>query len=238
MKWQTALLRWLAYQLQHWSNRLLATAEPAGPQPGNPPADWLARIQPAVPPAHWLERVQQLTPGQPPAELWREEEGINRRGREGRREEGRREKMDLVVPVERVAGPLPRPLRFRLNTAGERPTAGRVASEDATSSLLGRVATEDATSSPVMRSPASSDAGTARPPAAPGTLVEYQATTPPKTSSAAAPIFADRPADNWPTLPDERAADSIDGEEVWRAWQRRQRLDQEQRGVAWNESPS
>jgi hypothetical protein len=250
MSWRTAFLCRLAYQLQRWSNRLLATVEPAAAQPGQPPADWLARTQPAAPPAHWLQRVQQLTPGQPPAELWLED--VNRREREGRGEEGRREKMDVVAPVERVVGPLPRPLRFRANT-GERPTpsplrspasedAGRVAFEDAASSPLERVASEDATSSNLVRNSASSDAGgkvATRPPAAPRTLVEYQDNTTAKTPAAPTPFLPDRQPDSrWPDLLEERPADSIDGEEVWRAWQRRQRLEREQRGVAWNELPS
>jgi hypothetical protein len=50
--------------------------------------------------------------------------------------------------------------------------------------------------------------------------------------------------DHWPELPgkslEENVADNTaeDWEIHLRAWQRRQKLDQEQRGILWNESPS
>jgi hypothetical protein len=49
--------------------------------------------------------------------------------------------------------------------------------------------------------------------------------------------------DHWPALPIESlgehvAADAEGWEANLRAWQRRQKLDREQRGILWNESPS
>jgi len=39
---------------------------------------------------------------------------------------------------------------------------------------------------------------------------------------------------HWPALPVERAVDGRHGEMSWRTWERRQRLDEEQRGQPWN----
>lgn len=39
---------------------------------------------------------------------------------------------------------------------------------------------------------------------------------------------------HWPALPEERAVDRRHGEMSWRTWERRQRLDEEQRGQPWN----
>ena len=55
-------------------------------------------------------------------------------------------------------------------------------------------------------------------------------------------IRSERVVDRWPSLPDEgrsvdEAASAADWESTVRAWQRLQRLDWEQRGILWNESP-
>jgi hypothetical protein len=38
----------------------------------------------------------------------------------------------------------------------------------------------------------------------------------------------------WPSLPDEVVPNSQDWEMAWRAWERQQRLNEEQRGSSWN----
>lgn len=78
-------------------------------------------------------------------------------------------------------------------------------------------------------------------PTAPPTPEQRSRTEPRPTESRQAGVeqWPQEPAkDRWPELPDERPFVVDDWEVNWRAWRRLQRLDREQRGHLWNESPS